>query len=135
MKYLLMFSIILGSLISCNSSKTTINNNSSGASSAVSNDTIRIANDELEYEIIIIELGFESWLATQPPMGYYGVYHLESKNRQFVLEYNNRVIQDRTRQLYEQEINYDTNIKYGLEVNYLLYNYFIYFQKKYKQKL
>ena len=135
MKYLLMFAIILGSLISCNTNKTTINNNSSEVSSAVSNDTIRIANDELEYEIIIIEVGFQSWLATQPPMGHYGIYHLESKNRQFVLEYNNRVIQDRTRTLYEQEINYDTNIKYGLEVNYLLYNYFIYFQKKYKQKL
>mgnify|MGYP003668481818 CR=1 FL=1 len=135
MKYLILVTIILVSLISCNSNKTTINNNSTDSSTSISNDTIRIANDELEYEILIFEPGFQSWLATQPPKGYYGIYHLESKNRLFVLEYNNRVIQYKTRDLYEQEINYTPTVKYGLEVNYLLYNYFIYFQKKYKQKL
>ncbi len=135
MKYLLIISILLGTLISCNSNKTTIKGETSIASSSVSNDTIRIANNELEYEILIFEPGFQSWIATQPPMGHYGLYHLESNNRRFVLEYNNRVINYRTRKLYEQEINYEPTVRYGLEVNFLLYNYFIYFQQKYKQKL
>lgn len=135
MKYLFVISIIFGSLISCNSNKTTIKSETSDTSSSVSNDTIRIANDELEYEILILEPGFQSWLATQPPMGHYGIYHLESNNRRFVLEYNNRVINYKSRKLYEQEINYEPTVSYGLEVNYLLYNYFIYFQQKYKQKL
>ncbi len=37
--------------------------------------------------------------------------------------------------LYEMRIDYDPSIDYGYEVNYKLYNYFIYFQLTYKQKL
>ena len=37
--------------------------------------------------------------------------------------------------LYEMQIDYQNNINYGYEVNYILYNYFVYFQQKYKQKL
>jgi len=132
-----LFSIIVISIVlfSCNSGKTTIEGNSDTTSQIVKNDTIRIANEELEYEILIIEIGFDSWIETQPPMGHYGLNYLENKNRFYVLEYNNRVYNDRARKLYEAEINYDPNVRYGLEVNYLLYNYFEYFQQKYKQKL
>ena len=37
--------------------------------------------------------------------------------------------------LYELQINYDPQIDYGYEVNYQLYNYFVYFQRKYGQRL
>ncbi len=37
--------------------------------------------------------------------------------------------------LYELRIDYDTRTDYGYEVNYKLYNYFIYFQRKYNQRL
>jgi len=132
-----LFSILFISLVlfSCNSGSTTIKSDTEPSTQITKNDTIRIANDELEYEILIIEIGFDSWIETQPPMGHYGLNYLENKNRLYVLEYNNRVYRDRTRKLYEAEINYDSNVHYGLEVNYLLYNYFEYFQKKYKQKL
>ncbi len=91
------FAFILVSVIifySCNSGRTTIKNNSSDTTLVSKNDTIHITNEELEYEIIIIEIGFDSWLVTQPPMGHYGLPYLESKNRLYVLEYNNRVHQD-----------------------------------------
>lgn len=109
------------------------NNSNTGVSS---NDTIRIANDSLEYEILIIEPGFDSWLVTQPKRGFYGQSLLESKNRSFVSEYNNRVLQPNqySRNLYGEQINYDPAMDYGYEVNYLLYNYFIYFQDRYNQK-
>ena len=102
----------------------------------ITNDTIRIANDSLEYEILIIEPGFDSWLVTQPPKGYYGLTFLESKNRSFVLDYNERVRnpQRYSSIIYPEEINYDQGTEYGLEVNYMLYNYFLYFQQKYKQR-
>ena len=61
-------------------------------------------------------------------MGHYGISYLENKNRLYVLEYNNRVYKDRTRRIYEERINYDSTVHYGLEVNYLLFNYFKYFQ-------
>ena len=37
--------------------------------------------------------------------------------------------------LYMLRIDYDVRTDYGYEVNYLLYNYFIYFQLKYNQQL
>ena len=132
MKYLLTFFIVAICIYSCDSSKSTVKNDTAISSS----DTLRIANDSLEYEILIIEPGFNTWVLTQPPMGFNSVEYLESRNYRYVMEYNNRVYDRRySNMLYPQEINYDPNIHYGLEVNYLLYNYFKYFERKYKQKL
>jgi len=99
-------------------------------------DTLRIANDSLEYEIIIIEPGFNSWLVTQQPRGYYSQQFLEIRNRQYVTEYNQRVLQPQRfdPNLYLQQINYESRTDYGYEVNYLLYNYFLYFERQYRQK-
>ena len=103
-----------------------------------SNDTVRIANDELEYEIIIIEPGFNSWLIGRAkPEGYYSQQFLENRNRWFVTEWNNRVLQPQryAPNLYLMQIDYQPHIDYGYEVNYKLYYYFIYFQIQYKQQL
>ena len=53
------------------------------------------------------------------------------------MEWNNRVHQPQiySPNLYEMTIDYNSTINYGYEVNYLIYNYMIYFQNKYKQKL
>ncbi len=101
------------------------------------NDTVRIANDSLEYEIIIIEPGFDLFMnSISKPEGYYSQEYLENKNRILVSEYNSRVRQPQrfNPDLYMQEINYDRNIDYGYEVNYLLYNYFVYFSRQYNQR-
>jgi len=101
-------------------------------------DTVRIANDELEYEILIIEPGFNFWLASiAKPEGYYSQSFLEGRNQLFVSEWNNRVLQPQRYdpRLYELSIDYNPSIDYGYEVNYKLYNYFIYFQLHYKQQL
>lgn len=101
-------------------------------------DTVRIANDKLEYEILIIEPGFNFWLESRAkPEGYYSQSFLESRNILFVSEWNNRVLQSSKypSNLYEMQIDYQAHIDYGYEVNYKLYNYFIYFQIQYKQRL
>ena len=101
-------------------------------------DTVRIANDELEYEIIIIDPGFSVWLESQArPEGYYSQEFMETRNRVMVIEWNNRVLQPMrySPRLYQLQIDYDPNIDYGYEVNYKLYNYFMFFQLRYKQKL
>jgi len=36
--------------------------------------------------------------------------------------------------LYIQQINYEQQTDYGYEVNYLLYNYFLFFEKQYRQR-
>ncbi len=133
MKKFLIVLAVIALFASCDSSKKTV-----GTSPNIedANDTIRIANEELEYEILIIEPGFNSWLASQQPRGFYGQTYLESRNVMWVQEYNMRVrnFQQFDTNLYQQEINYEYNVDYGYEVNYLLFNYFVYFQRTYKQK-
>ena len=100
-------------------------------------DTIRIQNEELEYEIIILEVGFQAWLATQRPRWYYTQSVLENRNQHYVLEWNRRATNPGryNLSLYSQQINYQFHIDYGKEVNYLLYMYFEFFQEKYRQRL
>ena len=131
LKYTLILCIAVVSFASCHSYKS----RSSETTAEALNDTIRIKNDTLEYEIIIIEPGFFSWLKTQKPRGYYNQSYLENRNILYVTEYNQRVrnFQMYVPDLYTFEIDYNPNIDYGYEVNYMLYHYFIYFQQQYHQ--
>ncbi|MFD2827527.1 DUF6146 family protein [Leeuwenhoekiella polynyae] len=107
------------------------------APTATDNDTVRIANDSLEYEIIIIEPGFNTFLnSIARPEGYYSQSYLENKNQFLVIEYNQRVQQPFRfdPNLYPQQIDYNSQIDYGYEVNYKLYNYFVYFSRQYNQR-
>ena len=137
MKNLLLLLLFIGALISCSSSKNRISKNSIESVSKKS-DTIRIANDSLEYEVIIIDGGFNTWLNSQAkPRGFYSESYLETRNRVYVQEWNNRALQPQrfNTNLYEMQINYNYNIHYGYEVNYLIYNYMVYFQIYNKQQL
>ncbi|MEH6658313.1 DUF6146 family protein [Leeuwenhoekiella marinoflava] len=101
------------------------------------NDTVRIANDSLEYEILIIEPGYNTFLnSIARPEGFYSQNYLENKNRFLVPEYNQRVSQpfQYNNNLYPQQIDYNSSVDYGYEVNYKLYYYFVYFSRKYQQR-
>lgn len=95
---------------------------------------VRIANDSLEYEIIIFDIGFDTYLNTiAKPINYYSQSYYETKNQFYVTEwnirYNNPMKYDSS--IYENEIDYRPHINYGLEVNYKLYNYFKFVEYKY----
>ena len=101
-------------------------------------DTIRISNKELEYDIIIIDPGFTNWFNTfAKPRNYYSQAYMEARNIIWVLEWNRRfqLPNQYNRDLYDMRIDYDTSTNYGYEVNYMLYNYLVYFQLTYKQQL
>ena len=126
--YLLAFGLVV---FSCASSpkKTTIQD------TKLPEEAVRIANDSLEYEIIIFDVGFETYLNTiAKPDWYYTQEYLETKNRFYITEWNIRANNPRmyNPSIYENQINYDFNIDYGLEVNYKLYNYFKFVEYKYK---
>ena len=120
MRYLII--LLAASVMSCSIQKQ--GNKQAFEDSKVDNDTIRITNDSLEYEIIIIEPGFNAWLATQRPRAYYGKVYLEQRNKLFVTNYNIRANNPSqfSYDLYPLQINYDLVTDYGYEVNYLLYN-------------
>lgn len=101
-------------------------------------DTIRIANDKIEYEILIIDSGFTSWFNSfAKPRNYYSQSFLESRNRVWVTEWNRRTIQATkyNADMYALSIDYQQNIDYGYEVNYMLYYYLVYFQLTNNQRL
>ncbi|NNE32758.1 MAG: hypothetical protein HKN40_10350 [Winogradskyella sp.] len=138
MRKLASFIILLAFIVSCKSyqDKQVIDNDID--QNLAKNDTVSISSDETDYEILIIEPGFNVWLeSVARPEGYYSQQFLESRNALYVQAWNQRNLQPQTYDpnLYELRIDYDTTTDYGYEVNYKLYNYFIYFQRKYKQQL
>lgn len=136
MKNLFVISLLLVLIGACSTPKGNLA--SAPSTNAAKGDTIRIANDSLEYEVIIIDIGFNTWLnSIALPRGYYSQFYLENKNRFYITEWNIRAQQPLRYDpnLYEMTINYDPNINYGYEVNYLIYNYMVYFQNRYQQKL
>lgn len=101
-------------------------------------EPVVIANDSLEYEVIIIDPGFTAYLnSIARPLGFYSQNYLEQWNRIYVTTWNiraNNPLRFNPR-IYENRINYDPNINYGMEVNYKLFNYFQFAQRKYRMSL
>lgn len=134
MKYLLYICFLGLFIYSCSSTR---DRELGAGENMVQNDTVRIANDSLEYEIIIIDPGFSYFLNSMArPEGYYSQSYLENKNQFLVTDYNYRVQHPQVfnPNIYEMQINYDPKIDYGYEVNYKLYNYFVYLSRKYNQR-
>lgn len=99
---------------------------------------VSIANDSLEYEIIIIDIGFDLYLNTiARPVDYYSQNYLENKNRIYVTNWNIRALNPSKydASIYGNVIDYDPQIDYGMEVNYKLFNYFQFVQQKYAMRL
>lgn len=136
--YLSAILLIVIAIAACNTGKIAYVSEESDIFNEKSDDTVAISNDSLEYEIIIIEPGFDTWLnSVARPEGYYSQNFLENRNWIYVINWNQRVLAPfrYNPDLYTMQIDYDANIDYGYEVNYKLYNYFIYFQRKYNQRL
>jgi hypothetical protein len=91
-------------------------------------DTVK--TDSIEYELIITDPGFDSWLATKPSMNFLSQAYYETWNRMYVTEWNIRYSQpQRYGTIYEDYIDYTPPIDYGLELNYKLYYYFLFFEE------
>ncbi|RZJ67662.1 MAG: hypothetical protein EOO50_05105 [Flavobacterium sp.] len=135
-KNLIAFSIVCLSIYACSTQQGSIAKTDS-KTTTTKNDTVRIANDSLQYEVIIIDGGFNTWLVSQAqPRGFYSQSYLEARNIPWVTEWNFRVRQpQRYGNLYQMEIDYRQGTNYGYEVNYLLFNYLTYFQIQNNQKL
>jgi len=118
-------------IISCSSIPSQTN-------SGKKEEPVVIANDSLEYEIIIIDPGFNNYLySIARPRGYHSLKYLEIKNRFLVPIWNQRVNNPSlfNPNIYENRINYDPYVEYGYEVNYLLFQYFQFAQRKYRMTL
>lgn len=120
-------------IVGCSSTTTTTKTSDKN----LPKESVKITNDSLEYEITIIDIGFETYLNTiAKPMNFYSKEFYETKNKFYVTEWNIRArnpLRYRS-DIYENQIDYDFNVDYGLEVNYKLYNYFKFVEYKYNQR-
>lgn len=121
-----LFAVIVG--CSTSMSKKTFGTESTAEKpTKISSDTVRIANEELEYEVIIIDPGFTNWFNSYAkPRNYYSQDYLEARNRDWVLGWNNKFYTGS--RILDMPINYDRTTDYGYEVNYMIFNYLTYFQ-------
>ncbi|UTD16231.1 hypothetical protein HER15_12460 [Tenacibaculum mesophilum] len=129
----ILFLSIIGIMIwACSSSSI------KNTSNTPKEEPVVIANDSLEYEIIIIDPGFTTYLnSIAKPEGFYSQQYLENKNRLYVNTWNYRArnpLQFNSN-IYENVIDYSPHIDYGYEVNYKLFNYFEFAQRKYRMNL
>lgn len=99
-------------------------------------DTLRFEpaeneTDSVEYELIVLDPGYDMYLATQPGMEFYSQQYYENWNMRYVLEWNIRHTQPLVYgDIYLTHIDYRQEIDYGLELNYRLYHYFRFFEKE-----
>lgn len=136
MKNWAFISFLILLIVSCatSSSSTDMKFENKTSDKPILNDTVKIGNDDLEYEVIIIDPGFSSWFNSYAkPRNYYSQQYLEARNRDWVLGWNNKFYQGS--RLIDMAIDYQSNTNYGYEVNYLIYNYLTYFQLTNKIKL
>jgi len=99
-------------------------------------DTLRFEpgdgeEDSVEYELIVMDPGYDTYLAMQPPMEYHSKQYYEHWNYRYVTEWNIRHLDPlRYGDMYEVYIDYRTDIDYGMELNYKLYYYFRFFEEE-----
>ncbi|AZJ33574.1 hypothetical protein SAMN05444344_0623 [Tenacibaculum mesophilum] len=132
LQHILFLSIIGIMIWACSSSPI------KNTSNTPKEEPVVIANDSLEYEIIIIDPGFTTYLnSIAKPEGFYSQQYLENKNRLYVNTWNYRArnpLQFNSN-VYENVIDYSPHVDYGYEVNYKLFNYFEFAQRKYRMNL
>ena len=132
----LIYTFLLVSLFifSCGTQKNSV----TSADETQKEEPVRIANESLEYEVIIIDIGFNTYLNTiARPMSFYSNEFLRTRNIFYVTEWNSRARNPSmfNPSIYENIIDYQTYIDYGLEVNYKLFWYFQFAQRKYNMRL
>jgi hypothetical protein len=121
--------VILIALLSLSCSPAKKLNRTAGKAdiTVVSND-----KDSTEYEIIIIDPGFQSWFEShRKPEWYYSIEYLANWNNQYVtawnIKYHNTQFQaEHPDSPFWEPIDYRLGVDYGMDVNYKLYNYFLY---------
>lgn len=102
--------------------------------SATINQKVEMVSDKdsTEHSLIVLDAGYESYIATKPSAQFYSQQYYESWNKQYVLEWNMRHRNPLYYGgFYETEINYDPMEDYGLDLNYRLYYYFQFIKDKY----
>jgi hypothetical protein len=86
--------------------------------------------DSTEYELLVLDPGFESWyiLKNSPSLSRSKIYY-HNWNTLYVEEWNNRVMSSRHSEIFGERIDYDFNVDYPFEIEHKLFYYFQYVEQ------
>ena len=84
-------------------------------------------NDSTEYELLVFDPQFETWFQTNysPAKDHSNEYY-KSWNNQYVTDWNYHYMAGHFPRIYENYIDYDDSLNYGIDLNRKLYYYFRY---------
>ena len=126
MRKILLFPVIVLFFWSCSPSKQV---------SKSAGNKISIA-DSTEYEITIIDVGFDQWyLMNYSPSKDHSNQYYRSKNQLGAGNWNDYFRRGKYHRVIENNINYDYSVDYGIEVNRQLFWYFKFVEEKYRIRL
>ncbi len=129
MKNLLYIFICLQIFMSCSTNLATTKE---------SNSLSFEKNEENEYDIIVLDPQYETYLASiAKPLNFYSENYYKNKNQIYVTEWNIRHSQPFAYDpdFYAVRIDYNSNMDYGIKLEYKLYNFFEFIKWKYKVDL
>ena len=93
-------------------------------------------SDITEYTIIVTEPGFESWFVTnRKPIWFYEENYYKHFNQLYTNEWNHRVRSIKYDIPFYEEIDYNSVINYGKDIEHKMYWYFQFMMDKYDFKL
>ncbi|SMC84574.1 DUF6146 family protein [Moheibacter sediminis] len=87
-----------------------------------------------EYDLTVLDLGYDNFLKMQPSAGTFTLNYLQNKNQRYVSVWNQRVLIGNP-EIYEMPIDYDSKIFYGLEFEHKLYMFFKFIEEKHSVSL
>lgn len=122
---ILIFTILL--LGSC-SSYSSFNQTKSINNKKATDKTV-VSKDSSEYELVILDPGFESWFITHNLLASaHSNQYYKNWNHRYVLEWNRLHLQGHP--YFENLIDFSPMEDYGFDVNYKLYYYFLFVEDK-----
>ena len=117
MKKLIVFIIGIFMMASCASPSRTMQ--------AGSGNLIDISQNDEEYEVMVLDAGFETWFATTwSPSKDRSQEYYESWNQQYVTEWNFKANRGQNANFFQNQIQYDQTEDYGIAVERKLFYYF-----------
>jgi hypothetical protein len=90
-----------------------------------------VPDDSITYDLVVFEIGYETFLIQQLPMEFYSESYYKIRNTFYVAEWNIRYIENRLVGADQDQIYYDPKIDYGIDLEYKLYYFFCYYEYKY----
>ena len=87
-------------------------------------------DDSLQYELIVMDPGFETWYMLQnTPARYRSQEYYEGWNQQYVSAWNYLATQPGRRSFFQTIMGYEPGEDYGFELNHKLFYYFQYVEQ------